>query len=111
MTKVYVIASGCVYEGGSVRHVFVRKDLAEAKFAEEIAEKRRHMVDMEEFAIKQEEEFRRDVPDLAEYTYTRGEWLGEELEEDENKKLMIFHGMDYISLRIYDCEDEVANVA
>src|ERR1035441_2726406 len=108
MTKVYVISSGCIHEGGGVDAVYLRKDLAEAKFSVQVEENRQNGRHMEEYSIEQEKEYQEKCPD---YKYEVGMWLEEKIEETEDRKFITFYGMDYISLRTYECEEEIANVA
>lgn len=100
MKPVYVISSGCIHEGGGVDAVFIRKDLAEAKFVEEVKSKRENCKNMEEFETE-EAKGRKDNYRMFEV----GFFLKEEFKEEENKKMIIFCGSDYISLRTYNCEE------
>lgn len=95
--KVYVISSGCIYEGGGVDGVFVRKDLAEAKFNEMVEEKREHMRAMEEYEKEciesgKHRSFRAD-----------GYWLEEKDDSTDKEKCIIFKS-EYISMREWECE-------
>ncbi len=94
MKTVYVISSGCVYEGGGVDAVFLREDLANAKFNELLEQHRESNHAMEEYELEKDNRYS-EV----------GEWLKEELTETEDIKHIVFHDMDYIQLRKWECEE------
>ncbi len=64
-----------------------------------IEEKREWMKGMEEF------EDQRAIEHGSEYRSRIGYWMEEEVHEEDNKKWIIFHGQDYITLKTWDCEE------
>jgi len=93
---VYVVTSGCIYEGGGVYGVFLREDIANSKFDEMVAEERKGNIRMEEYILEQIKEFGHSLQES-------GEWLKETEEIEEDRKRIIFHGSQYIALTRYEC--------
>ncbi len=96
MKTVYVITKGCVYEGGGVYGVFLREDLANTKFEEMLEYGRENNRRMEEHTLQQIAEHGRSLSQP-------GEWLEEEEEITEDRRRIIFHGSEFITLTRYDC--------
>lgn len=88
--KVYVISSGMMYEGGSIKNVFVDKEKAHEYFMQLVEDKRAGNKDMYEWA-KQDSEYTRENAD---------KWLEEEHIVDEHgDEYYVFFGSDYIELK------------
>lgn len=95
-TKVYVVSSGCIYEGGGVDGVFIRKDLAEAKFNELVEEKREDMRTMEAYE-------KQCMASGHHGFHADGYWLEEKDDSTDKEKCIIFKS-EYISMREWECE-------
>ena len=89
--KVYVISSGMLYEGGSVKNVFVDKEKAREYFMQLVEDKRTRNKEMYEWATKQDSEYSRENAER---------WLEEEhtIHEDGDEEY-VFYGSDFIELR------------
>ena len=103
MKSVFIISSGCIYEGGGVDAVLLRRDLAEAKFQALVEEKR-------ESNRKSEEYERGRILGGQKRWKEDGYWLQEKVENTECKALRwketcIIFLSDYIYLREYECEE------
>ncbi len=96
MKSVYVITKGCIYEGGGVYGVFLREDLANAKFEEMLEYERESNRRMEEYTLEQIAERGRSLSEP-------GEWLEEEETIEDDQRDIRFHGSQYLNLRWYDC--------
>ena len=97
MKYVYVLSAGCIYEGGSVKGVFLREDLAIIKYDEMITENRKHNLEMDEW---DKEQFVENG-----YKWGSGRWLTETVTIEENARQVIFYEMHYVILRRYECEE------
>jgi hypothetical protein len=88
--KIYVITSGCVYEGGSVNAVELDRDRAYGIFDMLLSKERESNAHMEEYA-------------KTKRYYVPGEWTGEEFVRRPDGSISVtFHGMDFLDLKVYD---------
>jgi len=96
--SVYVITKGCIYEGGGVYGVFVREDLANVKFEEMLEFERKMNQQQEEYNIQLQLEHGCALSEP-------GYWLTEEETIEDDRRDIVFHRQEYLTLRRHDCEE------
>lgn len=98
MKTVHVISKGCIYEGGGVYGVFLREDLANAKFEEMLEYERESNRHMEEYTLQQ-------IAEHGSSLSQPGEWLEEKEIIEDDRREIIFHGSQYLNITHYECEE------
>lgn len=99
--NVYVIEQGNLYEGGTVRGVFVTEELAREQFNYMLREERASAKEMYEWILNDIEKVSHSFPYGVDADYRKKEadkWLTETVETEEMGETYIFHGSRFISL-------------
>lgn len=89
--KVYVVETGCMYEGGTVHGVYASHDVGSIYFNKLIEEYRLRARDMYDWAV----ENNRDLERCERY-------LEEEELISDNDHTIVFYGADYVTLKEYE---------
>lgn len=94
--KVYVISTGCIYEGGGVKNVFVNKEKAQEYFQQLVEEKRKSNSEMCEYSLNSD----------SEYTQNNAEkWLEEEHNiTEDGLEQYVFYGGNFIAIDVWEAE-------
>ncbi len=105
--NVYVIEVGCLYEGGTVRGVFVTEELAREQFNYMLREERDRAKEMYEWILSDEETVSHSFPYGVDTDYRKKEadkWLTETVETEEMGETHIFYGSRFISISQWEAE-------